>query len=57
MLIENHALDAHFLNRKGVGDAVVELVKYGGAVLLKAKDGVCSRCVPRVAASGGQCDM
>jgi len=56
VLIENHALDAHFLNRKGVGDAVVELVKYGGAVLLKAKDGVCSRCVQH-AAPGGQRDM
>ena len=50
ILIENHALDAHFSNKDGVANAVAELVKYGGKSVLNIKDSVTSRCALHVAA-------
>jgi hypothetical protein len=50
VLIENHALDAHFSNKEGVANAVAELVKYGGKSVLNAKDSVMSRSALHVAA-------
>lgn len=50
VLLENHPLDAHFANKKGVLNAVAELVKHGGKALLSAKDSACSRSALHVAA-------
>jgi hypothetical protein len=50
VLLEQHTLDAHFSNKQGVANAVVDLAKHGGKSLFGIKDSVCSRAALHVAA-------